>query len=260
MSPAALEAVLMICPFCSQSIQELWQPFCAITDWQGNALPEHKHGATTVTKPGKRIAAHIDIQLRWAVCPKCRELIVKVCKTVAYASKKASTQHLAKLPTHETDWLALPQRKALPSVSNLIPDDMARDYREAYLIVEDSPRMSGVLARRILEDLLEKYAGLSQYGLAARIDAFIKDTDHPIRYRKKLHYLREIGDLAAHTKTDSSGKAIETDEDTAKWALDAISDLFDYLIVAPARDAEKFSDMDEKIKAAGRKPVRELGE
>jgi hypothetical protein len=53
---------------------------------------------------------------------------------------------------------------------------MARDYREATFIIEDSPRMSSVLSRRILADLLEKYAGLTQYDLAARIDAFIKDT------------------------------------------------------------------------------------
>jgi hypothetical protein len=249
----------MICPFCSQDIQELWQPFYAQTDWQGNALPQPNRGVCTVTKPGKRIAAHINVQAYWAICPKCRELIVKVHKAVTNASKvNASLEHLAKLPAVESLWFAPPPRRAAQPVSDLIPDGMARDYREACLIVDDSPRMSGVLTRRILADLLDRYAGLSQYGLAARIDAFIKNTDHPKRQRENLHYLREIGDFAAHTKTDSSGQIMDMGEDAAKWALAVVSDLFEYLIISPAKDRAMRLSIDEKLREAGRKPINKL--
>jgi hypothetical protein len=250
--------MLMVCPFCSQPIQELLQPFYAITDWQGKALPEPTRGAMTVTETGKRVTAHVDVQIYWAICPKCRELIVKVQKTVTHARKSASRTHVAKLPKVETDWLALPQRKAILPISNIVPDGMARDYREAYLILEDSPRMAGVLARRILTDLLAKYAGLAQYSLAKSIDRFIADTKHPSRHRQNLHYLREIGDFSAHTKTDTKGDIIEITPEEAEWTLRVVSGLFDYFIVAPATDAAIRSRIDEKLKEANRTPIRKI--
>ena len=128
--------------------------------------------------------------------------------------------------------------KALPTISNLIPEGMARDYREAHLILEDSPRMAGVLARRILADLLAQYAGLAQYSLAKSIDKFIADGSRPARHRDNLHYLREIGDMSAHTKTDTGGNIIEISKEEAEWTLRVVSGLFDYFIVEPATDEE----------------------
>jgi hypothetical protein len=133
---------------------------------------------------------------------------------------------------------------------------MARDYREATFIIEDSPRMSSVLSRRILADLLEKYAGLTQYDLAARIDAFIKDTGHPSRHRENLHYLREIGNFSAHTKTDTNGSIIEVSAEEAEWTLRVVLGLFDYFIVGPKTDETIRARIDEKLKAAGRKPIK----
>jgi hypothetical protein len=248
----------MVCPFCSQPIQELFQPFCAITDWEGRSLPQPTRGARTITETRKRISAHVDVQLYWAICPKCRELMVKIHKAVAYATKGASREHVAKLPTVETDWLALPQRKTVPLISSLIPDGMARDYREAYLILEDCPRMSGVLARRIVADLLEKYAGITEYTLAKAIDKFIADTKHPSRHRGNLHYLREIGDFSAHTKTDQKGNIIEISAEEAEWTLRVVSGLFDYFIVAPATDDAIRSRIDQKLKEANRKPIKKV--
>jgi hypothetical protein len=253
----------MVCPFCSQDIQELWQPFCALTDWQGNALGVPDRGARTVTKSAgsKTAAAHVAVQLYWAVCPKCRELIVKVHKATTYARRGASREYLDKLPTaEESAWFALPIRRAIPPISNIVPDGMARDYREAFLILEDSPRMSGVLARRILADLLEKYAGIAEYTLAKSIDMFMADTKHPSRHRQNLHYLREIGDFSAHTKTDTKGDIIEITPEEAEWTLRVVSGLFDYFIVAPATDEAIRSRIDEKLKDANRKPIKKIAE
>jgi len=56
---------------------------------------------------------------------------------------------------------------------------MKRDYKEACLIMDDSPRMSSVLSRRILSDLLADYAKLKPYNLKDQIDKFIADSGHP---------------------------------------------------------------------------------
>jgi Domain of unknown function (DUF4145) len=246
----------VICPFCSQEIQEHWQPFHASTDWQGVPLQEPDLAVRTVTKPAKRKFEHIEIEAYWAVCRKCSELMVKIRKAVTHMhSTRASAENLARQPTDEREWLALPQRKLTPPISNLVPDTMARDYREAFLILDDSPRMSSVLSRRILGDLLEEYAKINRYTLAKQIDAFVNNTDHPIRHRENLHYLREIGDFSAHTKKDAQGEVIEVSREEAEWTLQVISGLFDYLIVAPETDKAIRSRIDEKLKAAGRKPI-----
>jgi hypothetical protein len=181
-------------------------------------------------------------------------------KKITRASHRASPQHIAKLPAVETDWLALPLRKAIPSISNLIPDGMARDYREAHWILEDSPRMSSVLSRRILADLLEHYGKIKAYTLATQIDKFEEDKSHPARHRDNLHYLREIGDFSAHTKTDTKGNIIEVTPEEAEWTLRVVSGLFDYFIIDPATDEAVRSRVDEMLKEAGRKPILRLRE
>lgn len=231
---------------------------------QGTALSEPERGARTVAKAGvnKAAAAHIAVQLYWAVCPKCRELIVKVHKAVTHARRSASREYVAKLPTaEESAWFALPIRKVAPVLSNLVPEGMARDYREACLILEDSPRMSSVLSRRILSDLLEKYADSKGYTLAKQIDKFLDEKKgHPSRIRGSLHDLREIGDFSAHTKTDTHGDIIDVTPVEAEWTLKVVSDLFDYFIVDPETDEAMRLRVDEKLREAGRKPILRLRE
>jgi Domain of unknown function (DUF4145) len=61
-----------------------------------------------------------------------------------------------------------------------------------------SPRMSAVLSRRILADLLARYVGLTHFSVEARIDAFFEDKSHPYRLREKLGHLVETGNFGAH--------------------------------------------------------------
>jgi hypothetical protein len=138
---------------------------------------------------------------------------------------------------------------------------MRRDYTEAHMILEDSPRMSSVLSRRILADLLKDYAKCEGYSLAGQIDKFLAEPSYPSSLKDNLHYLREVGDFSAHTKKDlESGDVIEVTREEAGWTLDIIARLFDYLIVGPARDAQMHAVMDEKLRQAGRKPIKGRGE
>jgi hypothetical protein len=152
---------------------------------------------------------------------------------------------------------------------------MRKDYAEAHIILDDSPRMSAVLSRRILADLLKKYDGATQFGLTARINAFIGNTGHPSRLRENLHYLREIGDFGAHTQTKQSvpdpataqpdanttgtlqeEEIIDATKEEAEWTLKVVADLFDYFIVAPKTDEALRQAVDKKLLDAGRKPIR----
>lgn len=61
--------------------------------------------------------------------------------------------------TRET-WYVLPRfGSSVRLIDPTVPDPYRRDYEEATAILDVSPRMSAVLSRRLLADLLEEYAG-----------------------------------------------------------------------------------------------------
>ena len=132
---------------------------------------------------------------------------------------------------------------------------MARDFGEAAAILDISHRMSAVLARRILADVLEKYAGLDDYGLTKRIERFVNDTNRPAQLRLNLHHLREIADFSAHTQMDDQLTPLDVTQEEAEWTLDVVERLFDYFIVGPERDKNLREGMDAKIGKANRKPI-----
>jgi hypothetical protein len=144
---------------------------------------------------------------------------------------------------------------------------MSEDYREASVILDDSPRMSAVLSRRVLADLLDKYAELKDKNLVDRIDKFIADKTHPSRIRENLHYLREMGNFGAHTQENKSPQVaspqqgpseatvINVSKEEAEWTIKVVEDLFDYFIVAPEKDKFLRMAFDQKIKDAKRKPI-----
>jgi len=137
---------------------------------------------------------------------------------------------------------------------------MVRDYREASLILELSPRASAILSRRVLADLLEQYASLTNYRLSVRIDNFIADTRHPTTVRDPMHVLRSMADLGAHTKRDSTDQdlIIDVTVEEAEWTLNVLDRLFDYFIVSPAQDAAMKDAINEKRRAAGQEPIPDL--
>jgi hypothetical protein len=239
----------MICPFCSHDIAPAWQPLVVITDDLGRNQPQFRHqlDTTVVRKEDRKVGlpSAVAVTLQWLRCQnaECHEIVVQATRVEA---GKAET------------WLAVPKRKALPVVSSLVVDPLRSDYYEACTILDDSPRMSSVLSRHILADLLRIYAHIENYGLANRIDAFIADTKHPSRLRANLHYLREIADFSAHTQTDQDDEIINVTLEEAQWTLKIVADLFDYFIVAPKKDEELRTAFDKKIEAAGRKRVPKL--
>lgn len=112
--------------------------------------------------------------------------------------------------------------------------------------------------------------------------SFIQDKSHPRRLRENLHYLREMGNFGAHTQEQAmpssgsqpapaaagtaapvpaqppAGIIIDVEKPEAEWTLKVVADLFDYFIIAPAKDAEQRREFDKKIAAANRKPITPL--
>ena len=116
--------------------------------------------------------------------------------------------------------------------------------------------MTGMLGRRVLEELLRREGGYSQRIPAKKIDAFLEDSEHPSAIKKNIHYLREIGNFGGHVQEDETdGTVIRIEAPEAEWTLVVIDRLFDYFIIQPKQDEQMRDALDEKIERAGRKPI-----
>ncbi|MHB8685096.1 MAG: DUF4145 domain-containing protein [Dehalococcoidia bacterium] len=126
-------------------------------------------------------------------------------------------------------------------------------------MLELSPRMSAVMSRRIVADLLRDCCGLTDKNLVNQIDQFVADKAHPLGLRDNLHYLREMGNIGAHTQKDAAGEIVDVSRDEAGWTLEVIDGLFEYLIVGPKRDEQRRAAFDQKLAQAGRRPINDAG-
>ncbi len=205
----------------------------------------------------------------WMRCANeaCKQLVIRMHATKPispgttgilgkiYVSTASSPLDAA----YTESWVVLPRHGSTARpVDPVVPARLRDDLNEAAAILDLSPRMSAVLTRSILADVLAQYAGHKEFKLADRIEAFNKDTVHPRSLRENLHRFREVANLGAHTATSDQGEVIGIERDEAEWTLDLVERLFDYLIVTPAADKKMRDAIDEKVKAASRKPIKPL--
>lgn len=221
----------MKCPFCTEHTPDAWDQIGFI------------HGS------GKDFT---NLVVEWMRCanPACQQATVKATERHVRPSLGAD----ALTSVSEDMWLVRPMH-ATRHVAAIVPEKYKSMYVEATAILDTSPRMSAVLSRRILGDLLEDYVKLDQFSLAARIDKFVADETQPGYIRENLHHLREVADFGAHTQKDDQAEIIDVGREEAEWTLDIIDGLFDHFIINPERNKRMREGMDEKIKAAGRKSL-----
>lgn len=230
------------CPICGEQ---------SVAAWSGLGF-QSERGFRTEIHSGKVARSPIgDLRLEWMRCGNddCQEALVRVTESDVIDSEDG--------PVFGTrSWLARPRggstaRRADPRV----PEPFRTDYQEASAILDLSPRMSAVMARRILADLLEKYAGLTQFNLETRADAFIADPNRPSGVKENLHHFREAANFGAHTQTDDQAAVIDVEREDAEWLLDILDRLFDHFIVGPERDQGMREKWAKRVKNAGRKPL-----
>ena len=247
------EGVEMKCPKCGENTPDSWSAF-----WPESAMHGERASRAAVThaQPFLDVGDAISCNIEYMQCAnaECRQMVIRLNEI------RTTTRFRGGVPIVDhsgSKWIVYP-RHSERSVDLLVPEPFRRNYLEAAAILDISARASAMLARRVLADLLETYGGRAEYGLATRIDKFNEDTTHPHDLRKNLHYIREIGDFSAHTKKDDQANIIDVDREEAEWTLNIVDRLFDYFIVTPTRDAQMRQAMDEKLKAANRRPVRPL--
>lgn len=250
----------MECPYCASKIPERWQPLFVVTKEDGTALKDPSPHITAILDSGTLAWA---IGIGWLRCynAECGRIVVRVSHT-SYDPRSIMIRNLEMVRESEgtivEEWLAVPFNTPSRHVDPLVRDPYRGDYLEAAAILDASPRMSAVLSRRILADLLKQYGKLDNHNLSRAIDAFIENTTHPSIVRENLHHLRELGGVGAHTQTDATtGEIVNVSPEEAEWTLGVLDSLFDYFIVGPEKNRQRRAALDQKFQAAGRKPIKQ---
>jgi hypothetical protein len=258
----------MQCPSCGQHTPDSWKKLVVRKDFRDQPVYTlDVPGPYDTSIPRQDQQPDSIVVFDWMVCAngKCHDLVVRMHETREIAALGPPLPDGQRRPTTETEthtWVVRPRFSTRP-IPREVGEPFRTDYAEAAALLDISPRMSAVLARRLIGDLLKKYAEKKHWSLTARIRSFTNETGHPSGLTSNLDHLREIADFGAHTQEaeqqTEDGELevviVDADRDDAEWTLDLVDRMFDYFIVQPAKDDAMKDKWNKNISRTGRKPL-----
>jgi uncharacterized protein DUF4145 len=135
-----------------------------------------------------------------------------------------------------------------------IPDKYLKDYVEACLVLNDSPKSSAALSRRCLQHLLCEEAATTKRDLVDQINEVLNLGTLPSYISQNIDVIRQFGNFAAHAnRLKTTGEIVDVEPGEAEWCLEILEDLLDFYIVRPAIAKEK-RDALNKTLAGMQKP------
>lgn len=211
----------MKCPHCNDTIHANW------SDW--NFFGDDADGRW-FTRQGS--------------CPACRRFLIM------YKMGEASGDHVV-------EWMAYPRSSGRAPVAAAVPNEFASDYREACMVLADSPKASAALSRRCLQHMLREIGGFNERNLDTEIQAAIDSKTLPSYITEALDAVRVVGNFAAHPiKSTASGEIIDVEPGEAEQQLDTVELLFDFYFVQPEIAKKKRDALNAKLAAAGKPPLK----
>lgn len=217
---AVLRIPSMVCPRCSVTVrpESVWQaPINGDAgDWQAAS---------------------------W-LCPSCDKNFVTTAMRVHTGGPKTQEG------SYEYRDIAVvwPRSSSRPPLPPEVPEPYAGLYREAALILDDSPRASAMLSRRCLQHLLREEAHAPKLkNLHDEIEWAIENAGLPPYVTESIHEPRIVGNMGAHPTKSEDGEYIEVVAGEADWMLDVLDSLFEFYFVAKARTAARKAALAERI-------------
>jgi hypothetical protein len=138
-----------------------------------------------------------------------------------------------------------------------VPESIANDYKEACLVITDSPKASAALSRRCLQSIIRDKAGVKRGDLSTEIQEVIDSKMLPSQISEAIDSVRNIGNFAAHPiKSKASGEILDVEENEAEWNLEVIEALFDFYYVAPKKMKDRKDKLNVKLKKAGKPEMK----
>jgi hypothetical protein len=151
--------------------------------------------------------------------------------------------------------LVYPKGISRTPLSPDVPADIAQDYREASLVLADSPKASAALSRRCLQHVLREAGKTKQKDLAKQIDEVIPTL--PSYLAEMIDTVRVMGNFAAHPiKSTNTGEIIDVEPGEAEWLLETLESAFDFYFVQPAIAKRKRDTINSKLAEAGKPSLK----
>ncbi|TDA65566.1 DUF4145 domain-containing protein [Sulfuricurvum sp. IAE1] len=155
----------------------------------------------------------------------------------------------------KTEFLVHPKKSNFPSAPQEVPEMIARDYNEACLVFNDSPRASAALSRRCLQNLLSNVLPTDKTNIIDLIDIAIEGL--PPYLAQDIDAIRNIGNFAAHpNKNLETDEILDVEPNEAEWNLEVLQGLFDFYYVQKKRSEERRAKLNEKLEASGKPPMK----
>lgn len=188
-----------------------------------------------------------------SVCSGCEKIIVKLAQgEVSFHPTFGQSFH------SEKEWLVKPKVPTRAPIPPEVPKEFTKDYKEACLVIADSPKASAALSRRCLQNILREVVKVKKGNLADEIQQVLDNKTFPSYISEPLDAVRNIGNFAAHpTKSLSTGEILQVEPGEAELNLDVIEALFDSLFVLPAKMKQKTAALNTKLVSAGKPPIKQ---
>jgi len=191
------------------------------------------------------------------ICLRCRQANIEI---FWYADEiKRSGQFTSKSFRFKTIY-RYPAAKSNFAIPDNCPDAIKEDYQEAARLLNVSARASAAFSRRCLEGILTAQ-GYTQNQLVQKIEALLKEEDPrkvlPYYISKNVDAVRGFGNFSAHPIVNKATAEItDVQPGEAEWCLQIIQELLDHYYTRPAEERAKIDQINEKLIAAGKPPIK----
>jgi Domain of unknown function (DUF4145) len=189
-------------------------------------------------------------------CPTCDRFILQLESAMAHAGY-AEGQLKYRLSGVTQTVQVWPKGVARAPLHLEVPPGIAEDYKEACLVLADSPKASAALSRRCLQNLLRSAAGVKPGNLSDEIQQVLDSRQLPSAVAESIDAVRAIGNFAAHAiKSKTSGEIVGVEVGEAEWNLDVLESLFDFYYALPAKAKAKKDALNKKLAESGKPPLK----
>jgi hypothetical protein len=213
------------------------------------------HIAPVYQKIGWTRATNSSVLAGFYVCPACEKYIVWLIDPAPNLPHDELMAYLA--ANLQILKMVFPKGISRSPLSPDVTGSIAKDYKEACLVLEDSPKASAALSRRCLQTILREKAGVKHQDLSKEIQEVLDSGKLPTHLAKSIDAIRNIGNFAAHPmKSTSSGAIVGVEPGEAEWTLDVVESLIDFYIVKPADLQRKKDALNKKLQDAGKQPMK----
>ncbi|TPR12260.1 DUF4145 domain-containing protein [Apilactobacillus timberlakei] len=98
------------------------------------------------------------------------------------------------------------------------------DYEEAYSILKLSPKSSATLSRRIIEEVIEDFYGISKGTLFNKIKT-LESKNEAANITNELNAIRQVGNIGAHFNLDANKIPNDVSTEEANLLLQVVEDI-----------------------------------